>query len=460
MQLINLESLANFFWRIEEKYELLEYEINSVKIWQYQRFRIFNEMAMAVGLYKRAHTKKVGLKDLIKASPSLIYYSLFSNPLSGKYKKNILIFNTGRKVNVDGKLIDIYTKYFIEQEGLKDYQIIEELQENVHLTNEKKNRKHQDYQQVRTILKKAFSSFKFTSEQLSFMQKVNDEIVNELNIDFNLTRLLRLGYLYFKYDFEFYVRLIKKRQPQKILIVCAYTYKKALVAAAKYCETECIELQHGTMDKFHMGYSYPNHPYIHYFPDKMYVFGLYWKEHVQLPLKAENIIVKGFPYFNSVSKKYLHLKKNKNQITILSQGSIGIRMSQLFVKDVSLYREFIIKYKLHPGEYSRYKSEYPELMPATDLPNVEIIDNNEQNLYYHLNTSEYVIGVYSTAVYEALAFGCKVVVLDLPGVEYMSELIENKYVMFAKNFEEAYRQIELNEFKTFPLDYFFKQPEN
>jgi len=457
---VNLEKLANIFWRLEEKYDLISYEIDGIKVWQYQRFRIFNEMAMAVGLYKRAHTKKIGFIDLLKASPSLFYYSLVSNPLAGKYKKNMLIFNTGRKVNVDGKLIDIYTKYFIEQEGLKDYQIIEELQENIHLTHERKNRKHQDYQQVRTIVKTAISSFKFTPEQTAFIQKVNDEIVHELDIGYNLSWLLRIGYLYFKYDFEFYVKLIKKRQPCKILMVCAYTNKKSLVAAAKSCGVECIELQHGTMNRFHMGYTYPNHSSVDYFPDKMFVFGQYWKEHVQLPLKPENVIVKGFPYFNRVSRKYLHLKKNKNQITILSQGSIGLRMSRLFAKDVSRFGDFNIKYKLHPGEYARYKDDYLELMEAAGFSNVEIIDNSEQNLYHFLNTSEYVVGVYSTAVYEALAFGCKVVVLNLPGVEYMSELIENKYVVFAKDFEEVFRQIQIGEFRTFPLDYFFEQPEN
>jgi hypothetical protein len=232
------------------------------------------------------------------------------------------------------------------------------------------------------------------------------------------------------------------------------------VAAAKFCGTECIELQHGTMNKFHMGYSYPNHNSVDYFPDKMYVFGQYWKEHVRLPLKPENVIVKGFPYFNAVSRKYLHLKKNKNQITILSQGSIGLRMSRLFTNDVSRFGDFSVKYKLHPGEYARYKDEYQELIEADSFSNVEIIDNNEQNLYHFLNTSEYVVGVYSTAVFEALAFGCKVIVLNLPGVEYMSELIENKYVIFAKDFEEVLQQIQLNEFRTFPLDYFFKQPEN
>ncbi|MEZ5104224.1 MAG: hypothetical protein R2757_07000 [Draconibacterium sp.] len=456
--MINLETLANFFWRLEEKYNLIVYEIDGIKVWQYQRFRIFTELAQAVGLYKRAHTKKTGFKDLLKASPSLFYYSIISNPLSGSYEKDMLIFNTGRKVNVDGKLIDIYTKYFIEEEKLENYEIIEELHENIHLTHERENRKHQDYQQIRTIVKSYFSSFRFNEGESGFIRQINNEINDELKIDFNLFHLLRLAYLYFKFDFEFYVKLLKKRKPQKIIIVCAYTFKKALVAAAKNCNVESIELQHGTIDRFHMGYSYPKHQEIDYFPDKMYVFGQYWKDHIRLPLKDENIIIKGFPYFNAISKKYFQQNKTKNQIAILSQGTIGLRISELFTKSANLFKSYTVKYKLHPGEYARWESDYQDLVNIGKYSNVEIIDNNETNLYEYLSKSEYVVGVYSTAVYEALAFGCKVILLDLPGVEYMSELIQNKYVGFAKDFLEVHEQIEKNSFKDFPVDYFFKKP--
>ena len=455
MKKINsLRQLAEFFWELEEEFNLIDFKIGNVKVWQYQRFRIFNELTIATGLYKRAHTKKNGFSNLLKVSGSLLYYSLFSNPLSGNYTKDILIFNTGRKVNVEGKLIDAYTKYFIEEEGLTDYEIIEELYENKHLIKKEKNTKHQDYQQIRTFLLGCFSSFKLTKQQKVFIYKISNQIYSDLGVEIQLESLFKNGYLNFKNDFTFYVKLLKKRKPSKVFLVCSYAYKKALVAAAKHCNIESIELQHGTIDKFHMGYSYPNSEQIDYFPNKMYVFGQYWKDVLSYPLAREKIVIKGFPYFNKQRDLVKDVTKIKNKITILSQGTIGLKLSQLFVANINLFKSFNIIYKLHPGEYSRWREDYSELRKVESK--ICIVDHNNENLYNYLKSSEYVIGVYSTAIYEALSLDCKVFLIDLPGIEYMSELIRKDYAIFVKDFFEINLHIQKGTFSKFPTNLFFK----
>ena len=455
MKKINsLKQLAEFFWGLEEEFDLLDFKIGDVKAWQYQRFRIFNELTIATGLYKRAHTKKNGFFDLLKVSGSLLYYSLFSNPLSGNYSKDILIFNTGRKVNVEGELIDTYTKYFIEEEGLTNYEIIEELYENKHLIKKEKNTKHQDYQQIRTFLLGCFSSFKFTQQQKIFIKKISNRIYSELGVEINLENLIRTGYLNFNNDYNFYVKLLKKRKPAKVLLVCSYAYKKALVAAAKHCNIETIELQHGTIDRYHMGYSYPNSEHVDYFPDKIYVFGQYWKDAMKFPIAIENIAIRGFPYFNKQQKLVKDVIKIKNRITILSQGTIGLKLSQLLANDIELFKSFGIIYKLHPGEYSRWKKDYPDLKKIEN--EICVVDHNNENLYNYLKSSEYVIGIYSTAIFEALTLDCKVFLLDLPGIEYMTELIDKEYVILVNDFKEIMNQIKEENFKDFETNLFFK----
>ena len=86
---------------------------------------------------------------------------------------------------------------------------------------------------------------------------------------------------------------------------------------------------------------------------------------------------------------------------------------------------------------------------------MQVLDNFNTNLYDLLARSEYVIGVYSTALYEALSFKCKVVLANLPGVEYLEDLIDNGYVKLAKNSDELVEHLGKNDFKKFDSRDFF-----
>lgn len=455
INILSLKGLAEQIWKLEKKFDLINFEIESVKVWQYLRFRIFREIALKLELFEQFHTKKTGFFHLLKASPSLFFYSVFSNPLAGNYKKEFLIFNAGRKIIVDGKAIDIYTKYLVDEIKEGAYEIIEELYLNKHLTSELRNRKHQDYQMIRTFVLSRLSRFRFNQKQNEFIELVAQEIESAFGISIHLKSLFRLGYLEFKYNFSFYTKLLRKRQPRKIYMVCSYGYKMALVAAAKKLGIENIEIQHGTMNKYHLGYSYPNSSYVDYFPDKIYFFGPYWKDCVDLPLKKANKIIYGFPYFQNQKKQLKNITKRAKTILIISQGSIGNKLSEFLWKSREFLHNYEITYKLHPGEYDRWETDYPELVHLAKQKNVTIIDNNNVNLYELLAETEFVIGVYSTAVYEALSFNCKVLVVNLPGIEYLEDLIKMNIVKLVSRPEDISKHIENGEFAKFDSKLFF-----
>ena len=77
---------------------------------------------------------------------------------------------------------------------------------------------------------------------------------------------------------------------------------------------------------------------------------------------------------------------------------------------------------MHPEEFENWTS-CKQLKELGDKPNVTIVKN--ENLLKLLMQSKILIGVYSTSVYEGLALGCKVFILDLPGYEYMEDLISS-----------------------------------
>ena len=44
------------------------------------------------------------------------------------------------------------------------------------------------------------------------------------------------------------------------------------------------------------------------------------------------------------------------------------------------------------------------------------------------SVSEYQLGVFSTALYEGVEFGCKTILADLPGIEYMDQFIKYNHL--------------------------------
>jgi hypothetical protein len=451
----DIKSLMDYFTDLEQELGLLKYEVSGVKIWQYLRTRIFLRLAYEKGIYGLAHTKKIGFFDLLKAFPSLLFYSVFSNPLCGYYKKDILIFNSGRKINVDNNLIDIYTKHLTDDFKTDEYEIIEELFENKHLTREFKNRTHEDYIQIVKIIKSKFSLFKFNADECEFIRVIEMRFQKDLKVKIDLCNLFRNGCLFFLSDFKIYRKILKKRKPKRIFLVSAYTNKKAIIAAAKAEGVECVEIQHGVINNNSIGYYYADMESVEYFPDKIYVFGQYWKDAVKFPLKDKNIYVNGFPFLKMQIEKYKNEIKNKSQILIISQGTIGRQLSKIIFEGIQELEEYELVYKLHPGEYGRWRTEYPELMNLSKLSNVRVIENDDENLHHYLSKSRYVIGVYSTAIYEALAFDCQIMVVNLPGIEFVEDLISNDVIKLIHTMSDAHKVMIEDNFKSISSDYLF-----
>lgn len=119
-------------------------------------------------------------------------------------------------------------------------------------------------------------------------------------------------------------------------------------------------------------------------------------------------------------------------------------------------KDLNIIYKLHPGEYETWRQNYPELVEASAFDNFKVIDNSETPLYELLAKSKYQVGAFSTAIYEGLMFNCKTFILDVPGVEYLDDLIEGNYVFKINSADELIEN--LVEFKPTPYDknFFFK----
>ena len=457
---VSVSDICEVFFDLEEKYNLNYQEIQGCYAWQLIRMHLYYDITRKTKMFDAPQQKSLSLFDKVTTFLPFFKNSVLYNPFTGKYNKDILIFDHPRKVIFDGQYCDIYSKFLVDF-LLDDYsfEVLESPYLNHHYVQKQDYIRYTDAIQFGSYVHKKFNKVEFSQKEGELILKVQNELESAFNIKLNILGMLEMHILNFQYDYKKYIDLFKKRKPKKVFVVVAYE-NHAIVAAAKHLGIEVIELQHGTITYYHLGYSYPEKTRLNgeipYFPDKILSFGDYWMNGDMSPIDMENVFPVGFPYFEYQSKDFIGLEAVDNQILFISQGVIGKYMSNLALEFVKYNRDFKIIYKLHPGEYENWRENYPALVEASSLDNFEVIDNSEIPLYKLMAQSNYQVGAFSTAIYEGLMFNCKTFILDVPGVEYLEDLIEKGYVFKIKNAEDL--DSNLNTFK--PTDYdknfFFK----
>jgi len=249
--------------------------------------------------------------------------------------------------------------------------------------------------------------------------------------------------LVYRFSKKYYEKILNKIKPKIIIEVCSYGFSRFLFnELAKKRGIEIVELQHGTMGKYHISYNFYKKLELDTFPEYIYLFGEYWKNNTRFPLEKENLIVTGFPYFESRLKELTinNRKRNKKEnILFISQGTVGKELSRLAINLNNLidHKKYNIIYKLHPGEYDRWKNEYPRLKES----NIEVIANNKKNIYYYFSKCNFQVGVYSTAIFEGLGFNLKTFIYKIYGYHYMKDLYENNYAQLVISANDIINQL-------------------
>lgn len=480
-----VKEICQNIWNLEEKHELNHKMIQNCYPWQLIRMYLYYEITRKTNVFESAQQSSLSFYDKAKSFLPFIKNSIISNPLSGNETVDVLIFDHPRKVMFQNEYQDIYS-YFLKEklnELGKTFETIESPYLNNHFRtkdNIKENHvKFNDRILLGSFIHKSRNRGKlpFTEDEKQFINTLQDEIESIFKIEIDLFRIIEDHILNFQYDYGKYIELLEKRKPKWVFLVVAYE-NKALAAACKKMNIEIIELQHGTISPYHLGYSYPENTMksdgkikaIEYFPDKILSFGDYWKNACPFPIDENKIISIGFPYFEENSKRYMAITKDRykkkteyKQILFISQGVIGKYLSELAYETAKSINNqnnnYQIIYKLHPGEYGTWRENYEILNKAlNEFDNFRLIDKSQPPLYELFAKSDYQIGAFSTAIYEGLAFNCKTVIIDVPGVEYLDDLIDKNIVKKVKNSEELidYINDEKINVQDYDNDFFFK----
>jgi hypothetical protein len=364
----------------------------------------------------------------------------------------LLFFGTGRrKKRDDGLWWDIYHDPIIDSVD-KPCLLWERPYNVTHFTPPKtSNMKYVDIvEYTGTLLQKlGISKVSFTEEETSFFKEIEDEIASRFGTEIDLKSMVKEDLSKRKASLPIYRRLIRKVDPEVALLTVSYNGRETFVEACQIENVPVIELQHGVINKYHMGYSFP-HGNKKVFPDYFFSFGDFWSDYVDLPLTKSNIYSVGYPYLESESKKYEDIKA-KNQTLFISQPNIGNALSRFAVElNEHVAHEQEIIYKFHPNEPNSWKDKYPWLKKS-DITCI----TDEIPLYQLFAESTSQIGVNSTALYEGLRFGLDTYVVDFPGYEYMQYLIDNDHAIFIQSVE-GYLEKRKSNTSQVDVEYFFE----
>lgn len=441
------------FEEFETDNDLFSLRVDGALIWERIRFDVFREIKKQNGV-GQAHTQNnSGIAAYLQGTALWAKNFIHRNPFFADEHEFLFVGHPRRKLEEDGYWWDLYCDPIHEGTELDAVHM-----EEPHLVSHRTPAKTEGLRYLELIeysgtLQRGLGirSPTLSDEVISQLREAETEIQQRFDATVDLVAEAKESAHTRKATLPMYERLLDRIDPSVVVLVVSY-YKETLVEACKRKGIPVVELQHGVIYDYHYGYSFPEGVTKEAFPDYLFTFGEFWNENVRFPLPDDRIIPVGHPYLEQRIEAYDDVNP-RNQIIFISQGTIGHQLSQfaLTVHDDPRI-DYDVVYKLHPGEYDRWKDEYPWLVDS----GMTVIDESEPPLYRLFAESDVQIGVGSTAVYEGLSFDLETYVYDCDGSDVLEPLVEDGVASFVENVDDLVERLGSEKRNDFDVERFFK----
>lgn len=440
------------FLEIENKYGLIQDEIDGFAYWTYFRCDLKWELeqleASCDEIY--VYPKRSAWQHLKTRMESLKSALLFSCLPRGQ--RDVLIFNHERRVWLEDHYECIYTDQIAQM--YPDSVVLERPYFQQHYRPVKtRNLVYTDYLEIKVALvlylQRLLCKQKIEQLRERLREKIRkplDELCSIYQITYHADSILEkmvCGYIEYQVKRKAFGKILDRVRPKVILEVVGYDLDCMVINELAYKRhIPTIELQHGTTGPEHIPYNYYPGTKVTQAPQYFFAFSQFWIDVARHPMPKARQIEIGFPYLDKRMAEVRKTVKRRipHQIIFISQYPIGKELSDIAVtlNQIMDTEEYQIVYKLHPGEYEGWRERYPALA-ASDI---KVYDNNHADLYELLAASTYQVGAYcSTATFEGLAFNLKTYVLRNGALAELKLLCEKHLAYFFDTAEELYRLI-------------------
>jgi hypothetical protein len=420
-----IAQLCQRIWEIEKRHQLLDLTLSGVHIWQACRMHIYYKLAEGCGLYEHPHVAAEGRWPFLLKLEFFIRSLTFDNPFLNPKAVDFAVFDHARSKALEGKNVDIYSYFLCKELAVSGDSFI--VFERPFLNQYTKDH---DFERRRVGAIDAIAGFAsnipfmvLSASERKMVRDLQADIQHSFGVRLDLQGLFSLQIRRFMVRRFLYGKLLDRFAIKKVYLVVSY-YLSPLIDSCKRRGIPVHELQHGVINKYHLGYSFPGREpgTLQYFPDALLQWGGNWPTTKHLPLSDSQRIDYGFKYFTASSAHYRDRKRNPQKALIVSQSVHGNSLAAFIRDNIASLEGWDICYKLHPSEFNRHNDYHDLKLLSATAKNFSVVEGGD--LHELLAESTAVIGVFSTVLFEALEFDCDVYICPLSGWEYMDELLE------------------------------------
>lgn len=407
----------------EKKSGILNLPIIKTYGWEIGRFFILSDIDNLFNGSREMYAgKKRKISKLSKTELGAMLYNLKDekrNPLVNKPKQVTLVIDNLRKTDVNGQCVDTASYYYVQK-------LYAEKGEKLMVCDSDYLYEHQAEEDYRSYLDgyniyarmKRMNNFvipKFKDKDL--FRDINRTFKECTGVSYNFSKRLQAWTRRYIFEYTYSFHLFNVLQPEELYVVGPY--KQWMYHVSESFGTKTFEFQYSAIESGHLGYAYDKSSHLK--ADNMIVWSDFWKKELE-KYNEYKYIVHPNNFFYS-QKKLCNQNGccDRYDMLFLSQNAIGEEMLEIAYKIAAQNTNISILYRLHPHEeislYKLYKK-------CQKLKNFKFSQFSEENVYESISKSKHVVGVYSTSVIESFAMSKSVILLNLPGIEYMKGFID------------------------------------
>jgi hypothetical protein len=434
-------ALCQALWSAERELDLLRWETRGVRLWEASRMTAYYAVARAAGVLEMPAVQlPPGVGPRVKRAVDLVRAGVLSHPLSPATpaKLDALIFESGRAYPIDDRMLCPYTFALtaeLTRQGKHLLLVDRRAPGQPQKSPDPRRRRLEGIELLRAVAGPGGAVLLDRAARAK-IDAIDVHLARSLGRPIAIRAILAGVLARFLVDRALYRRMLAIHRPEVVYCVVAYSGHAPLVATAREAGIRSVELQHGVISRYHLGYSFPGVDFadLAYFPDQLYTWGEPWDTLMDDPVPEARRVPYGFRYFQHEAARHRGEARDPRRILVISQGTIGRELAETVLRLLPRLPDCRIDYKLHPSEVARWR-EYPALVALSEQPNVTLCTTG--NLYELMARAQWQLGVYSTALYEGHALGLRTALVRLPGIEYMSRWFERGTAIDAEALPEA-----------------------
>ncbi|MCS7168844.1 MAG: hypothetical protein RMI91_03830 [Gemmatales bacterium] len=421
------------FLHWEDRLGLFDYLDEGTPLWEYLRVPIFLKCQEALGFFSPTPTLTLAERFFHwHTIRDLAYAIVAANPWLAP-SRPVIFWAIARRVYYQGRWWDPYLDLFLGE--INDhYLYLERPEGGRRLGSVRRNSQYYtDWfagasactrRMIRCFADKTINWLQIIEKSFRQVAKIHVPI-SELGMSYLIARKVCLWQ---------YRRLLSRLRPRVCIIIALNPAERALVEVCRRLGIVTAELQHGMIGPYDLTYTTPPGVIQKTFPDYLLTFGPYWRKYTPIPTPSENSLDVGFPFLQKIvtdGKRPIR----EPRILVLGQPGCSRELGQWAIR---------LAQAAPPGYRVIFRPHPAETLDVNQVQMFESygieVPSPQRPLYELLASSEIQVGVFSTALYEGLAFGLKTYIVPLPGYQYMRPLLERGWARLLEDETQPYHE--------------------